>query len=73
MVFVLWIYLVLIFGDYNKYLRGYIPELLSGRLALSISSFSVSPFHPVVPVSVSCWLPLLGTTLKLETGGHIGV
>lgn len=37
MVFVLWVYLVL-FGDYNKYLRDYIPEFLS----LGLRTFFIS-------------------------------
>ena len=38
-VFVLWVYLVLFFGDYNKYLRDYIPEFLSLSLINSFIAF----------------------------------
>lgn len=70
MVFVLWIYLVLIFGDYNKYLREYIPELLSCSLVLFTAPFSVHPVHPAVPVPVSCSSSPRHSTETWRRGGN---
>lgn len=72
-VFVLWVYLVLFFGDYNKYLRDYIHEFLSVGLRSFFSHFPpiciiIGHRMPIsIFISFTFYNPKHSDELELET------